>query len=138
MTNLASGRALVWIVVAVYLVLITAAGSYRSKFMVSSGAYFKGGNAIPWWAAGVSMYMSNFTAYTFVGIGSPVYSEGTTGLLLETGPALAFLVSARLFAQRRHRLNPMSPPSFRRRASIRSRAKHFPRSASPRRTSRAA
>jgi len=93
-------------------VLITVAGSYYSKFMASSEAHFKGGNAIPWWAAGISMYMSKFTAYTFFGIGSLVYAEGVTGLLWETGPALAFLVAARLFAQRWHRLNLMSPPEF--------------------------
>jgi SSS family transporter len=99
-------------IVIVYMVLITVAGSYHSRFMRTSADYFKAGNAVPWWAAGISMYMSNFTAYTFVGIASLVYAEGLTGLLLETGPALAFLVAAAFFARRWHRLNLMSPPEY--------------------------
>lgn len=105
----------VWVigaVVVVYLVLITAAGSYHSRFMKSSADYFQAGNAVPWWAAGISMYMSNFTAYTFVGVASLVYAEGMTALLLETGPALAFLVAAVYFSRRWHRLNLMSPPEY--------------------------
>lgn len=102
----------VWIVVAIYLILVTVAGSYYSKFMATSEAYFKAGNAVPWWASGISMYMSNFTAYTFVGLGSLVYREGMTGLLLETGPALAFLLAAKFFARRWHRLNLISPPEY--------------------------
>jgi SSS family transporter len=94
------------------MALITAAGSYHSRFMRTTADYFKAGNAVPWWAAGISMYMSNFTAYTFVGIASLVYAEGLTGLLLETGPALAFLVAAAFFARRWHRLNLMSPPEY--------------------------
>ncbi|MFO1449423.1 MAG: hypothetical protein U1F61_14815 [Opitutaceae bacterium] len=105
----------VWVIVSVvvvYLVLITAAGSYHSRFMKSSADYFQAGNAVPWWAAGISMYMSNFTAYTFVGVASLVYAEGLTALLLETGPALAFLVAAGYFSRRWHRLNLMSPPEY--------------------------
>lgn len=103
---------LIWIVIATYLILVTAAGSYYSKFMKTSAAYFKAGNAIPWWASGISMYMSNFTAYTFVGIGSLVYIEGMSGLLLESGPALAYLLAALLCARRWHRLNLMAPPEY--------------------------
>jgi SSS family solute:Na+ symporter len=103
---------LIGLVVAVYMVLITVAGSVHSRFLKSAVDYFKAGNAVPWWAAGISMYMSNFTAYTFVGVASLVYLDGLGGLLLETGPALAFLLAATCFARRWHRLNLMSPPEY--------------------------
>lgn len=103
---------LIGLVVAVYMVLITVAGSGQSRLLKSAADYFKAGNAVPWWAAGISMYMSNFTAYTFVGVASLVYLDGLGGLLLETGPALAFLLAAGLFSRRWHRLNLMSPPEY--------------------------
>lgn len=103
---------LIGLVVAVYMALITVAGSVHSRFLKSAVDYFKAGNAVPWWAAGISMYMSNFTAYTFVGVASLVYLDGLGGLLLETGPALAFLLAATCFARRWHRLNLMSPPEY--------------------------
>ena len=105
-------RYMVWAVVLAYMAIITGAGAYYARYMKTADAYFKAGNLIPWWAAGISMYMSNFTAYTFVAIASLVYMRGMPGLLLETGPALAFAVGAIFFAHRWHRLNLTSPPEY--------------------------
>lgn len=109
---LQQNRLLIWVVVLAYMGVISAAGSYYGKYMRTADAYFKAGNLIPWWAAGISMYMSNFTAYTFVAIASLVYMRGLPGLLLETGPALAFALGAIFLAHRWHRLNLTSPPEF--------------------------
>lgn len=104
--------ATMWAVVIVYMVIITLAGSYYSKYMRTADAYFKGSNRIPWWAAGISTYIAHFTAYTFVAIASLVYIDGLSGLLLETGPALVYLTVAIVFAKRWHRLNLTSPPEY--------------------------
>jgi len=109
---LEQNRLMVWVVVLAYMGVITAAGSYYAKYMRTADAYFKAGNLVPWWAAGISMYMSNFTAYTFVAIASLVYMRGLPGLLLETGPALAFAIGAIFLAHRWHRLNLTSPPEY--------------------------
>ncbi len=103
---------LIWSVIAVYLVIITWAGSYYSKYMRTADAYFRGDNLIPWWAAGISIYMANFTAYTFVAIASLVYVDGLAGILLETGPALVYFIVAIAFARLWHRLNVTSPPEY--------------------------
>lgn len=103
---------IIWLVIAVYLVIITAAGGYYSKYMRTADAYFRGDNLIPWWAAGISIYMTNFTAYTFVAIASLVYVDGLAGILLETGPALVYLIVAIFFARLWHRLNVTSPPEY--------------------------
>lgn len=107
-----NGTTIIWGVIIAYIVIIIAAGSFYSRYMNSADEYFRAGNNIPWWAAGISMYMTNFTAYTFVGIASLVYMRGFTGLLLETGPALAFLLAAVVFATRWHRLDLTSPPEY--------------------------
>ena len=102
----------IWAVIFCYMAIIAGAGSYYARYMKSADAYFKAGNQIPWWAAGISMYMANFTAYTFVGIASMVYMRGMPALLLETGPALAFAVAALVMAPRWYRLNIASPPEY--------------------------
>lgn len=105
-------QAVMWLVVIAYMIIITVAGGFYSKYMRTADAYFKAGNAIPWWAAGISTYVSHFTAYTFVAIASLVYIDGLSGLLLETGPALVYLCAAYFFARRWHRLNLTSPPEY--------------------------
>jgi SSS family transporter len=105
-------QVMIWLVVLAYMAVITGAGAYYARYMKTADAYFKAGNRIPWWAAGISMYMSNFTAYTFVAIASLVYMRGMPGLLLETGPALSFALGAVFLAHRWHRLNLTSPPEY--------------------------
>jgi solute:Na+ symporter, SSS family len=103
---------IVWVVVLAYMAIITGAGSYYARYVKTADTYFRGDNLIPWWAAGISMYMANFTAYTFVALASLVYMRGLPGLILETGPALAFVVAAVVFAPRWFRLNLTSPPEY--------------------------
>jgi SSS family transporter len=110
--SIIQNQIVMWTVVAVYMVVITLAGGYYSKYMRTADAYFKGNNLIPWWAAGISTYIAHFTAYTFVAIASLVYIDGLSGLLLETGPALVYMTVAVVFARRWHRLNLTSPPEY--------------------------
>lgn len=105
-------QSVIALVIIAYVAIITAAGAYYSKFLRTADAYFRAGGAIPWWTAGLSMYMGNFTAYTFVGLASLVYVDGFAGLILETGPVLAFLLAGLVFAQRWHRLRLTSPPEY--------------------------
>jgi len=94
------------------MAVVTLAGAHYSRYMRTAEAYFKAENAVPWWAAGIAIYKANFTAYTFVAIASLVYIDGMAGLLLESGPALAFLLAATVFARRWHRLRVTSPPEY--------------------------
>jgi SSS family transporter len=105
-------QGVLWAVVIAYMAVVTLAGAYYSKYMGTADAYFKAGNAVPWWAAGIAIYKANFTAYTFVAIASLVYMDGMAGLLLESGPTLAFLLAGVVFARRWHRLNLTSPPEY--------------------------
>jgi SSS family transporter len=107
-----SPQLILWAVIAAYMAIITIAGAYYARYMRTAGAYFKAENSVPWWAAGIAIYKANFTAYTFVAIASLVYIDGLAGLLLESGPALAFLLAALVFARRWRRLNLTSPPEY--------------------------
>ncbi|HNT67493.1 MAG TPA: transporter, partial [bacterium] len=56
-----------YLVVVFYLILMLAIGFYFSRFMKGGKDFFIGGNSIPWWVAGLSLYMTLFSAWTFTG-----------------------------------------------------------------------
>ena len=100
------------IIVLVYMALMVSIGVYFSRHMKTIEDYFKGGNSIPGWAAGISAYMTNFSAYTFVAIASRVYISAPAGIMLETGPALAFYLGALVLATRWHRAQVTTPVEY--------------------------
>jgi solute:Na+ symporter, SSS family len=68
-------------VVTAYLGISLGIGWILASRMSSSSDYFKGGGALPWWAAGLSQYMAGFSSYAFVVVAGVVYTKGAFGLL---------------------------------------------------------
>jgi solute:Na+ symporter, SSS family len=60
-------------IVGVYLLLMVAIGFAVSFFNKSDSDFFRGGNKLPWWLAGISLLMTSFSVYTFTGGASMVY-----------------------------------------------------------------
>ncbi len=56
-----------YIVIGVYLVIMFGVGFYFSRFMKGGKDFFVRGDLIPWWIAGVSLYMTLFSGWTFTG-----------------------------------------------------------------------
>ena len=90
-------QAVIVLVIVAYVAIITSAGAYYSKIRTAD-AYFRAGGAIPWWTAGVSMYMGNFTAYSFVALASLVYIDGTAGSDWTAAPCWPFSWGPPVFA----------------------------------------
>jgi Na+/proline symporter len=89
-----------YIVIGIYLVLMLAIGLYFSRFMKGGKDFFVGGNLIPWWVAGLSLYMTLFSAWTFTGAASFTYNTGWYGILyLFTWP-LSFFIGFQLSAKK--------------------------------------
>lgn len=70
------------IVVAGYFLVLLAVGVYLQRFMRNAGDYFTGGNRMPWWLAGVSYYMTTFSAFAFVAYGEVAYLYGWVAVTL--------------------------------------------------------
>ncbi len=85
-------------VVLVYLVLMVGLGFLLSRWLKGGRDYFAGGRSIPWAVSGVSIYMTNFSAWTFTGAAALLYATGWYGFLwmclLPVGYAFAALVTA--------------------------------------------
>jgi SSS family solute:Na+ symporter len=66
-----------WIVVGVYLSLMVGIGYWFMKHEAASStdAYFRGGQRVPWWVAGLSIFATMLSAITFMAIPAKAYAE---------------------------------------------------------------
>src|SRR3954470_24090633 len=87
-------------VIAAYMTLMVAIGLYAARFNRDASDYFRGANRIPWLVAGLSSFMSGFSAWTFTGAAGLAYQRGVVAVLLYVGNALTFLLGYWVFAVR--------------------------------------
>lgn len=87
-------------VIAVYGFLMVWVGIYVWRFNRGAAEYFRGGSRIPWLVAGLSCFMSGFSAWTFTGAAGVAYRFGIAAIALYIGNALSFLLGYFVFAQR--------------------------------------
>ena len=95
-----------------YFVLMLGIGLYFYRFMRGMKVYFTGGNKIPWWLAGVSFYMSSFSAYAFVIYSGLCFKLGWVGVTLFWVMIPATIISVTFFATRWRRARIDSPVEF--------------------------
>jgi solute:Na+ symporter, SSS family len=87
-------------VIAAYMVLMVGIGVYAARFNRDASDYFRGANRIPWLVAGLSSFMSGFSAWTFTGAAGLAYQHGLIAVLLYLGNAATFLLGYWVFAVR--------------------------------------
>jgi SSS family transporter len=87
-------------VIACYTLLMIGVGLYVMRFNSTASEYFRGGSRIPWLVAGLSSFMSGFSAWTFTGGAGVAYNSGIVVIGLYLGNALSFLLGYYIFASR--------------------------------------
>lgn len=86
------------VIVIAYLVGIILLGFYFRKFIRSSQDYFLGGKALPFWAIGMSIVVSDIGALDFVGVSGQAYRYGVAvGNFDWLGSVPAMLLAAFIF-----------------------------------------
>lgn len=101
-----------YIVIGFYLILMLGIGFYFSKFMKGGKDFFIGGNLIPWWVSGVSLYMTMFSAWTFTGGASFVYHTSWFGLGYFLTWGISFFIGFIISAKRWRRTRITSPVEY--------------------------
>ena len=76
------------IVMVLYFLALVLIGFYFSKRQKSSDDYFKGGQRIPWWAAGLSLFATALSAITFMSIPAKAYATDWSYMLFNAGIVL--------------------------------------------------
>jgi len=89
-----------YVVIGLYAGLMVLVGLYVMRFNRSAAEYFRGGSRVPWLVAGLSCFMSGFSAWTFTGAAGVAYRAGIAATGLYVGNALSFLLGYFVFAQR--------------------------------------
>ncbi len=99
-------------VVAAFLFVMLIVGLYSRRFVKTAEDFHRGGGQVPWWAAGLSIYMGAFSAFAFVSFGSVVFTDGGFGVLLGYGLMFAYVVTGLIFAKRWHRAGLTTPVAY--------------------------
>jgi SSS family transporter len=87
-------------VIGLYALLMLLVGLYVMRFNRGAAEYFRGGSRVPWLVAGLSCFMSGFSAWTFTGAAGVAYRAGIAATGLYIGNALSFLLGYFVFAKR--------------------------------------
>lgn len=100
------------IVVGAYFLLMLGIGLYFMRVNKGAREYFAGGNLIPWWVSGMTMYMANFSAWTFTGAAGFTYSTGWFAILYFAIWPIAYLTGTYLTAEKWRRTRSISPVEY--------------------------
>ena len=96
---MASANSTDYVVIALYALLMVWVGFYVLRFNRGAAEYFRGGSRIPWLVAGLSCFMSGFSAWTFTGAAGVAYRSGIAVIGMYIGNALSFLLGYLVFAK---------------------------------------
>lgn len=101
-----------YVLIALYFVIIIWVGLYAAKASKSTDEFFRGGGKIPWMVAGLSNWVSGFSAFMFVAAAGFTYRNGLGSALIFTSAFWAYLLGYRIFGQRWRRARLHSPLHF--------------------------
>ena len=101
-----------YLVVGVYLLMVIATGVYVSRFNKKSDDYFKGGGHIPWGLSAVSLFVSGFSAFMFVGAAGVTYQNGGGAIILFSLALPAYLLGYYIYGPLWRRTRIDTPMQF--------------------------
>ncbi|MGE5315904.1 MAG: sodium:solute symporter family transporter [Acidobacteriota bacterium] len=100
------------IIVLAYFVFMLGIGWYFMRINKGGKEYFAGGSMIPWWMSGMTLYMANFSAYTFTGLAGMTYTTGWFMLLSFLVGPLSYFIGTQMTAVRWRRSRSISPVEY--------------------------
>lgn len=87
-------------VVAIYLIAVTAFGSYFAKFQKNTKSYFLTDQSVPWWAICFTVVATETSTLTFIGVPANAYAGNWTFLQLAAGYVIGRMIVSTLFLPR--------------------------------------
>lgn len=101
-----------WIVLILYLVGTVGIGVMLGRKVRSTADLFSAGGASPWWASGLSAFMTMFSANTFVVWGGMAYEHGLVAIMVNLCYGVAALFAGYTVAGKWKRLGVKTPAEF--------------------------
>ena len=98
--------------IAIYMTFMAGIGIFFGWYVKDIGQYFKGGGTIPWFAGGISNFMSMFSTFVFVAHAGIAYEYGLVALLIIWSSVPPMLLAVAFLAKRWRRAGISSPVEF--------------------------
>ena len=86
-----------YVVLGFYMIMIVAVGFFVARFNKKTTDYFKGGGHIPWKISMMSLFVSGFSAFMFVGAAGITYGNGGGAIVLFSFALPAYLIGYFIF-----------------------------------------
>jgi solute:Na+ symporter, SSS family len=86
-----------WVVLAIYIVVMIAIGVWANRRQTDTEAYFVGNRNVRWWAAGLSIIATSFSAASILGVPGYAYATDMWYLQYQLGDILAAIIVILLF-----------------------------------------
>ena len=86
-----------YLVIAAYLLAITAFGSWFARFQRSTRDYFLTGRSVPWWAICFTIVATETSTLSFIGVPANAYAGNMTFLQLAMGYVIGRILVSVLF-----------------------------------------
>ncbi|GMW00368.1 MAG: hypothetical protein AMXMBFR84_15050 [Candidatus Hydrogenedentota bacterium] len=99
-------------ILAGFFIVLLAIGLFYSGRMSTLRDFFSGGRHVPWWLAGISLYMTTFSAFTFVSYSALAYKHGFVAVAIWWFSIPGCLLSAWFLASRWRRAASTSPVEY--------------------------
>jgi solute:Na+ symporter, SSS family len=101
-----------YLVIGAYFLFMLGIGLYFMRINKGAKEYFAGGSMIPWWVSGMTLYMANFSAWTFTGAAGFAYATGWFAICYFGTWSIAYYVGSQLTASRWRRTRSISPVEY--------------------------
>ena len=99
-------------VIVVFTLLIFICGMSFSKAGKNMKSYFSAGGALPWWMSGLSLFMSFFSAGTFVVWGAIAYESGWVAISIQWTMCIAGIIIGLFIAPKWQKTKAMTAAEF--------------------------
>ncbi|MDO6492699.1 MULTISPECIES: sodium:solute symporter family protein [unclassified Cellulophaga] len=99
-------------VIFIFVLLIFICGMSFSKTGKNMKSYFSAGGALPWWMSGLSLFMSFFSAGTFVVWGAIAYSSGWVAISIQWTMCISGLIIGFLIAPKWQKTKAITAAQF--------------------------
>ncbi|MCI0699346.1 hypothetical protein L0337_46005 [candidate division KSB1 bacterium] len=101
-----------YLVVLFYMLMLTGVGIYLTRFNKTVDDFFKGGGKIPWWIAGLSTFVSGFSAFMFVAAAGYTYKNGLSAVAMFTSAFWGYWLGYFVYSKKWKRARLSSPMEF--------------------------
>ncbi len=101
-----------YIVVVGYMVMVLCVGVYVARFNKKTSDYFKGGGHVPWVLSMVSLFVSGFSAFMFVGAAGFTYKNGGAAFILFSLAFPAYIIGYYIYGKKWRRTRIDTPMEF--------------------------